>query len=259
MFRRRKWRAPRGDEATTAAERAPADLRAEQAGTSMSEQNAAETARDPRAEREADAPAEGVRVVDRRRVSLDESGGDVRVQAEASAPSLKPTYVEELEARTRAAEQKALDVQARFEQVRAQLQRETDETRQRLNRAADERAARARAEFVKSLLPVLDNLQRAVESAEQGGPRDALLDGLRGTINGFEQALAAAGAEPFNAVGEAFDPERHEAVDMIEVEPERDHTVTAEYSRGYTMSGQLLRPARVQVGRARDVSQSDDQ
>ncbi|HEX8071244.1 MAG TPA: nucleotide exchange factor GrpE [Pyrinomonadaceae bacterium] len=248
MFRRRKAQAAQGDAAAGAA---PADVAEEQTGTSMSEQNAAETARDPRAEREAERQGEGVRVVDRRRVSLDESGGDVRVQAEAaSAPSLKPTYVEELEARTRAAEQKAADVQARFEQVRAQLQRETDETRQRLNRAADERAHRARAEFVKSLLPVLDNLQRAVEAAEQGGPQGALIEGLRGTINGFEQALAAAGAEPFSAVGEPFNPERHEAVDMIEVAPERDHTVTAEYSRGYTMGGQLLRPARVQVGRA---------
>ena len=214
----------------------------------MAEKNAAEAAR---ARRDEDTPDEGVRVVDRRRVSLDESGEGVKVQeGAAEAPSLKPKYVEELEARTRAAEQKLLDVQSRFEQVRAQLQRETDETRQRLNRAADERAGRAKAEFVATLLPVLDNLQRAVEAAEQGGTIESLLDGLRGTINGFEQALAAAGAEPFNAVGEQFDPERHEAVDTIEVEPERDHTVTAEYSRGYTMGGQLLRPARVQVGRA---------
>ena len=214
----------------------------------MAEKNAAEAAR---ARREEDAPGEGVRVVDRRRVSLDESGEGVQVrEGAAEAPSLKPKYVEELEARTRAAEQKALDVQARFEQVRAQLQRETDETRQRLNRAADERAQREKAKFVASLLPVLDNLQRAVEAAEQGGTIESLLDGLRGTINGFEQALTAAGAEPINAVGAQFDPELHEAVDTIEVEPERDHTVTAEYSRGYTMGGQLLRPARVQVGRA---------
>jgi molecular chaperone GrpE len=214
----------------------------------MAEKKGAEAVR---ARREDDAgPEGGVRVVDRRRVSLDESGEGVRVQeGAAEAPSLKPTYVEQLEARTRAAEQKALDVQARFEQVRAQLQRETDETRQRLNRAADERAQRAKAAFISSLLPTLDNLQRAVEAAEQGGTKEALLDGLHGTISGFEQALTAAGAEPIAAVGAQFDPELHEAVDTVEVEPERDHTVTAEYSRGYTMGGQLLRPARVQVGR----------
>ncbi len=217
----------------------------------MAEENAAGAAREPREEETTNS--EGVRVRDRRRVSLDESGEGIKVQeGAAEAPSLKPTYVEELEARTRAAEQKALDVQARFEQVRAQLQRETDETRQRLNRAADERAAREKAQFVASLLPVLDNLQRAVEAAEQGGTLESLLDGLRGTINGFESALAAAGAEAIDAVGAQFDPERHEAVDTVEVEPERDHTVTAQYSRGYTMGGQLLRPARVQVGRTRN-------
>ena len=219
----------------------------------MAEKNAAEA----RARAEEDAPGEGVRVVDRRRVSLDESGAGVKVQeGAAEAPSLKPTYVEELEARTRAAEQKALDVQARFEQVRAQLQRETDETRQRLNRAADERAQREKAAFVASLLPALDNLQRALEAAEQGGASEALLDGLRGTISGFEQALTAAGAEPLTALGEQFDPELHEAVDTVEVEPERDHTVTAEYSRGYRMGGQLLRPARVRVGRTKPDAQA---
>ncbi|HYY43171.1 MAG TPA: nucleotide exchange factor GrpE [Pyrinomonadaceae bacterium] len=221
----------------------------------MAEKNAAEPARAQGAD---EADTEGVRVVDRRRIRTDESGEDVMVQeGAAEASSLKPTYVEELEARTRAAEQKAQDVQARFEQVRAQLQRETDETRQRLNRAAEERAGRAKAEFVSSFLPVLDNLQRAVEAGEQGGTMEALLTGLRGTISGFEQALAAVGAEPLSAIGAQFDPEQHEAVDTVEVEPARDHTVTAEYSRGYTMGGQLLRPARVQVGRATQTPQTD--
>ena len=252
MFRKRKQHA-RAQAAT--GEQSTEEEREEQTEADMVEKNATQEAREPRAE---DAGGEHVRVVDRRRVRTDESGEGVIVQeGAAEAPSLKPKYVEELEARTRAAEQKALDVQARFEQVRAQLQRETDETRRRLNRAADERAQRAKAEFVSSLLPVLDNLQRAVEAAEQGGTMDALLSGLHGTINGFEQALNNAGAEPINSVGAEFDPELHEAVDTIEVEPERDHTVTAEYSRGYKMGGQLLRPARVQVGRASVRSQDE--
>ncbi len=99
---------------------------------------------------------------------------------------------------------------------------------------------------------MLDNLQRAIEAAESDGSSESLLDGLHGTASGFENALNVAGAEPFNALGETFDPELHEAVDTTEVEPERDNTITAEYSRGYTLGGQLLRPARVQVGRARN-------
>jgi len=202
---------------------------------------------------EADAApaAEGIRVTDRRRVSLDEPEEGAHAQEPQDAPSLKPKYVEELEARTRAAEGLAQDVQARFEQVRAELKRETDEVRQRLTRTADERANREKAAFVGALLPVMENLQRAMEAAESGGSLDALLEGLRGTINGFENALASGGIETFTASGEQFDPEMHEAVDTIEVEAERDGLVTAEYGRGYRMKGQLLRPARVQVGRAR--------
>lgn len=205
---------------------------------------------------EADAQAaEGIRVTDRRRVSLDDSEEGVHVQ-EGDAPSLKPKYVEELEARTRAAEQAAKDVQARFEQVRAELKRETDEIRQRLARTADERVAREKAAFVTTLLPVMENLQRAMEAAESGGSLDALMNGLSGTISGFESALASGGIEIISAFGTQFDPELHEAVDTIEVEPERDGVVTAEYSRGYRMGGQLLRPARVQVGRAHTGAQT---
>jgi molecular chaperone GrpE len=196
-----------------------------------------------------------IRVNDRRRFSAEPEASAGDESETIDAPSLKPKYVEELEARTRAAEQKAADVQARFEQLHAELKRETDELRQRLARSSDERAARERANFIASLLPVFDNLQRAVEAAEDSGSQDALLDGLHGTISGFENALAQSGAEPIEAVGQPFDPEIHEAVDTTEVEPEREGTVTAQYSRGYRMGNQLLRPARVQVGRARGAAQ----
>jgi molecular chaperone GrpE len=209
--------------------------------------------------REPEANAPTVRVNDRRRIRLDEEseGGDVDESATSKSPSLKPSFVEELEARTRAAEQKSADVQARFEQVRSELKRETDEVRQRLARTAEERVAREKAAFISSLLPVIDNLRRAIEAAESGGSKEALLDGLRGTISGFENVLAQAGAEAIEAVpGQPFDPEQHEAVDTTEVEPDDDGTVTAQYSRGYRIGNQLLRPARVQVGRARGAAQS---
>jgi molecular chaperone GrpE len=197
-----------------------------------------------------------VRVNDRRRIRLgeEETEGAAEESGAGEAPSLKPSYVEELEGRARAAEQKAADVQARFEQVRAELKGETDELRRRLARNADERVAREKAAFITSLLPVIDNLQRAVEAAEAGGPQGSLLDGLRGTISGFESALAQAGVEPVEALGRPFDPELHEAVDTSEVEPELDGQVTAQYGRGYRFGGQLLRPARVQVGRAKSES-----
>ena len=208
----------------------------------------------------AEEQAPKVRVNDRRRIRLGDeaeaAGGEETGASEPQQPSLKPSYVEELEARARAAEQKTADVQARFEQVRAELKRETDELRRRLARNADERVTREKAAFLSSLLPVIDNLRRAVEAAEAGGSQESLLDGLRGTISGFENVLAQAGAEPIDALAQPFDPELHEAVDTIEVEPELDGQVTAQYGRGYRLGGQLLRPARVQVGRARGEAQA---
>src|SRR5829696_1670350 len=107
-----------------------------------------------------------LRVTDRRRISLDDDGAE-RVNTENEQPNLKPTYVEELEARTKAAEKQVLEVQARFDQLRQQLQRETDETRQRLNRSADERAAGEKGKFIASLLPAFDDLNRAIDAVSE--------------------------------------------------------------------------------------------
>ena len=189
-----------------------------------------------------------IRVTDRRRIQLDD---DARTDngPRVEAPSLKPSYVEELEGRTKAAEQKVQEIQSRFEQLRKQLQSETDETRQRLNRAADERAHREKADFIAGLLPVLDNLQRATEAAETGGSPEVIAEGIRQTASGFENALAAAGVEPIEAVGQQFNPELHDAVETLEVGPEDEGKVIADYARGYKIGDRLLRPARVKVGR----------
>jgi molecular chaperone GrpE len=189
-----------------------------------------------------------LRVTDRRRVYLDDEGNE-RANTEAEQPSLKPTYGEELEARTKAAERQVQEVQARFDQLRQQLQRETDETRQRLNRSADERAAGEKAKFIASLLPALDNLNRAAASGD--APREAILEGIRSIASTFEAALTSAGVEPIQSVGEEFNPELHVAVDTGETEGEMDGKVIEEYSRGFRMGDRLLRPARVKVGRAR--------
>ena len=196
---------------------------------------------------------EELRVTDRRRIYLDDEGAE-RANEVTEQPNLKPTYVEELEARTKAAEKQVQEVQSRFDQLRQQLQRETDETRQRLNRSADERAAGEKAKFIAALLPVLDDLNRAIQS--ENTTHEALFEGVRGIAGSFQSALANAGVEPIESVGEEFNPELHEAVDTQETDREMDGKVIEEYSRGFRMGDRLLRPARVKVGRA--VSQSTD-
>lgn len=195
-----------------------------------------------------------IRVTDRRRTYLDDNDA-AGTAANAESPSLKPTYVEELEARTKAAEQSARDIQMRFEQLKAKLQQETDETRQRLNRAADERAQRGKGDFIAALLPVLDNLERATEAADSGSTLEQVSTGVRQTAESFKNALATAGVEPVPALGELFDPELHDAVEIESADPESDGRVTAEYTRGYRIGDRLLRPARVKVGRAPEKAQ----
>jgi molecular chaperone GrpE len=190
-----------------------------------------------------------LRVTDRRRIYLDQDPSEP-VNADVETPNLKPSYVEELEARTKAAERQVQEVQARFDQLRQQLQRETDETRTRLNRAADERAAASKAKFIESLLPVMDDLERAIDAASKEGSNDVILQGVRSTANRFQSALTSAGVEPIAAVGEPFNPELHEAVETEETDPEMDGIVVDEYSRGFRIGDRLLRPARVKVGRS---------
>lgn len=201
-----------------------------------------------------DKEANELRVTDRRRIYLDDEGTE-RATTETEQPNLKPKYVEELEARTVAAEKQVQDVQARFDQLRQQLQRETDETRQRLNRSADERAAGEKARLISSLLPALDDLNRAIEA--ENAPREAILEGIRSIAASFQAALTSAGVEPISSVGEQFDPELHEAVDTEETGREMDGKVIAEYSRGFRMGDRLLRPARVKVGRAAEQAKQE--
>lgn len=190
-----------------------------------------------------------VRVTDRRRIYLDDEGSNAP-SGDVEQPNLKPSYVEELETRTKAAEKLVQEVQSRFEQLRQQMQRETDETRQRLNRAADERAAADKARFIASLLPVMDDLHRAIQAADEGADREAITEGVRRIASSFENSLTNASVEPVPSVGEPFDPELHEAVDTADVDSEMVGQVLQEYSRGFRIGDRLLRPARVKVGRA---------
>jgi molecular chaperone GrpE len=190
-----------------------------------------------------------IRVTDRRRIYLDPEGTD-HVNEDAQQPNLKPSYVEELELRAKAAEKHAQEIQQRFEQLRSQLQRETDETRGRLNRAADERATNEKAKFITLLLPVMDDLSRAVAAASESAVDASIVNGLRGIANTFQNALSNSGVEPIDSLGASFDPELHEAVDTGEADESMDGKVIAEYSRGFRLGDRLLRPARVKVGRA---------
>ena len=152
--------------------------------------------------------------------------------------------------RREAAEAKLVGVQAKFDEAKRDLERETADMRARMQKTLQDRARQSQYDFLVTLLPVLDNLNRAITASEQDPSLDHLRDGVIGTARSFEQALMSVGVEAVPGVGARFDPELHEAVDMKPVDPEQDGIITAEYSRGYRLGDRLLRPARVQVGKA---------
>lgn len=152
--------------------------------------------------------------------------------------------------RREAAEAKLVGVQVKFEEAKANLEKETSEMRARLMKTLEDRSKQAQFNFLTTLLPVLDNLNLAVAASETDPSVEHLRDGVIGTARSFERALIDVGVEPVNSVGTDFDPELHEAVDMVPADSEHDGKIIAEYSRGYRFADKLLRPARVQVGKA---------
>lgn len=154
-------------------------------------------------------------------------------------------------ARRESAEAKLVGVQQKFEEIKTQMERETQEMRARLMKTLEDRAKQGQFNFLTTLLPVLDNLNLAIDHAERDASFENLIGGVKGTARSFEQALTNVGVEAIPAVGAEFNPELHEAVDMIPVASAADDDkITHEYSRGYRFGERLLRPAKVQVGKA---------
>lgn len=201
-------------------------------------------------------PAEDtIPVRDRRRFSPDGEliAEDETPAVEGTKPAAERALEEKLKAeieRREAAEAKLVGVQSKFEEAKAAMERETSEMRERLKKTLESQAKQGQFDFLTTLLPVLDNLNRAIEASEKDPSLEHLRDGVIGTARSFEKALASVGVEAVESIGAKFDPELHEAVDMAAADAEDDGRILAEYSRGYRFGDKLLRPARVQVGRA---------
>jgi molecular chaperone GrpE len=107
----------------------------------------------------------------------------------------------------------------------------------------------ASMEAVRSLLPILDDFQRALkaEGVSQEKPGAEYVKGMELIHQRFAAALEKLGLEPIVAVGQTFDPHAHHAVEMVETDEAPDQTVLAEFQHGYNFKGRLLRPAMVKV------------
>jgi len=103
------------------------------------------------------------------------------------------------------------------------------------------------AEFIKALLPVLDNFERAMTAAEQTQSFEALIGGVKGTYKQLLTTLQKAGVTPIEAVGKEFDPKFHEAIGHAESDEYPSNTVAEEVQRGYMLHDRVLQPSLVRV------------
>jgi molecular chaperone GrpE len=148
-----------------------------------------------------------------------------------------------------------------LEQVQDLLRRkqaEFDNYRKRIDREQKEFVAYAAAELVLDILPVLDNLERALESSEGSSP-DQIREGVEIIYRQFHEKLKKAGLREVDALGEDFDPHVHEAVARVDSADHREGEVLEVLQKGYFLRDRLLRPAMVKVGHNPALGDSDEE
>lgn len=139
--------------------------------------------------------------------------------------------------------------QARDQALRAQADA------QNAQRRADQDVEKARKfaleRFCSELLPVVDNLERALEAINSDEPAlSSITEGVDLTLKSFVGALGKFQIEQLDPVGEPFDPQLHQAMSMVENPDAEPNTVLSVMQKGYTLSGRLVRPAMVMVSKA---------
>lgn len=126
---------------------------------------------------------------------------------------------------------------------------ELENFKKRTNREREEAIRFANETLVKDLLPIVDNLERAVVHSKDGANGKTLVEGLEMVLRGLFDVLAKHGVVQVSAVGQPFDPEKHEAMAQVEVETHKPNTIVEEYHKGYMFRDRLLRPALVSVAK----------
>jgi molecular chaperone GrpE len=160
--------------------------------------------------------------------------------SEAIEPSTDPVLseIEQLKSEVKELQDQLLRSVADMQNMRKRFQQEALQTRQF-----------ATEDLVRDLLPILDNFERATQSAEQGATVESVVNGLKAVERQLRSALERRQVVRINAHGEAFDPDLHEAIATDETDKHPEGTVTVEIEPGYRMAEKVIRPARVRVSK----------
>ncbi|MCP4677794.1 MAG: nucleotide exchange factor GrpE [Deltaproteobacteria bacterium] len=185
------------------------------------------------------------RVVDRRFWAREKKGDD-NVSDGEETPS-KPSYVLQLE---RDLAEKDSRLQEYITQQNETLN-EFENAKERIQREVGKEVERMRHSLLVDFLDILDNLNRALETVEQN-QLSPLIEGVLLVRDLFKSKLAEKGVQPIEAIGQRFDPSRHEAISIVQVADSMMDSQVVEVVRdGYTIGDSVLRPAGVVVAQLR--------
>ncbi|NOX97595.1 MAG: nucleotide exchange factor GrpE [Nitrospirae bacterium] len=138
------------------------------------------------------------------------------------------------------------------------LQAEFENYRKRVNRERNEFIQYAIEDLICDLLPVIDNFERAIESARQHDNSKALLQGVEMIYKQVHDVLVKRGLEKIEAVGKEFNPREHEAVMQVESENHPDNTIIEANLAGYRLKDKVIRPAMVKVSKKKAESDKNN-
>jgi len=158
-------------------------------------------------------------------------------------PEPGPDTIEQLRQRLAEKQAEAAANLDRYLRERAEL----ENTKKRLLRERTEAVRFSCESLVRDLLPVIDNLERAVEHSESGGNGQPLVEGVRLVLKSALELLERNGVQRIEAKGERFDPARHEALAQVPDADREPNQVVEQFLPGYQMHDRLLRPAQVSV------------
>lgn len=163
--------------------------------------------------------------------------------AESAAPDHEPAQLDPA-ALAQALEAKTAECEE-YKDMLLRTRAEFDNYRKRMQRDAERLRKTATESLIRDLLPVLDNLERALAHADEASP--AFVEGVAMVLTQLRECLAARGLEVIPAAGCPFDPGIHEALSQMPSEEYPAGVVTGEYQRGYRIGDYLVRPAKVVV------------
>jgi molecular chaperone GrpE len=149
------------------------------------------------------------------------------------------------------------DADAKAQEYRDQLLRmkaDFENTKKRLERDKVDAIKFANERLLQEILPIVDNLDRAMTSLSEGHDPGKVKQGLKIAQEEVHKVLELHGVEVVKSVGTEFDPKFHEAVAVVEDADVKDGTIVDEIQRGYILNGRLIRPSRVRISQKRTES-----